>query len=316
MNRKSKSYKLARKNNRQRKLKENKKRNQIQRNTLSEAIFNGIKSKDELVRITADLQQSGRKFLVSMTAVSATEDWEELGYKNTKSFLKANVPHIKYHTAMSWYNSSKVIARLAGVEFIGVYSMNAMRVFVPLDNDQQQVLWEAVTEEWERESESEEAIDAAWLTRTKVLEVKSALFPSAQKGDETPDKVPQSNVLSSHPSGEYEFDNLDVHDGKKSLQPSNNEKVSDNDSEQDDNAFDIEEPPMSEQRLLRIKRFKRYLEKYDGSEVFALYVISWMVREYHESHPSLDKLIAKAVRDELNLLREQGCEDLEVGYEA
>lgn len=178
MKRNNKSHRTLRKSDKHRKPKQSKKREQIRRVAESEAMFNGVKSKDELDQIKADLQQSGRKFLVSLITIVATKNWAVLGYENAKSFLKTNVPHIKYHTAMSWFRSNEVIARLAGAEFIGIYSMNAMRVFAPLDIEQQEALWEAVTEEWEQETKTEEPIDAVWLTRAKVMEVKSMLFPS------------------------------------------------------------------------------------------------------------------------------------------
>ena len=312
MKKNSKSNRAARTSSKQRKRKCGKRDNQVKRIKQPESIFDGVKSKDELKQIVADLQQSGRKFLVSLITIVATKNWEELGHKNAKSFLKANVPHIKYHTAMSWFHSNQIIARLAGPEFIGVYSMNAMRVFAPLDSEQQEALWEALTKEWKQENETEKPIDAVWLTRAKVLEVKSMLFPSAEKQNQPLDKMPQPSVLAKHPTEEDEsdeedeFDDSDVYDCKKPTQPADDEDVPDNESddEQDDNAFDIEKPSMNEQRLSRVKRFKRHLDRYDGSEVFALYVISWMVREYHENHPSLDKLLARAVRDELHKLAE------------
>lgn len=312
MKKTNKSHRAARKSGSQRKRKNNKRRSHVERTKPLDSIFDGVRSKDELEQIVADLQQSGRKFLVSLTTIFATKNWEELGHENAKSFLKANVPHIKYHTAMSWFRSNQIIARLAGPEFIGVYSMNAMRVFAPLDIEQQEALWEALTKEWKQENETEKPIDAVWLTRAKVLEVKSILFPSTKEHSVAADNAPKANVLESHPSEEDEsdeedeFDDSDVYDCKKPTQPSDDEVDSDkeNDNEQDDNAFDIEKPSINEQRLSRVERFKRHLDRYDGSEVFALYVISWMVREYHENHPSLDKLLARAVRDELHKLAE------------
>lgn len=324
MKKNSKINKAARKSTKQRKRKHNKRRSHVQCTKQPDSIFDGVKSKDELDQIIADLQQSGRKFLVSLTTIFATKNWEELGYVNAKSFLKTNVPHINYHTAMSWFRSNEIITRLVGADFIGVYSMNAMRVFAPLDSDQQTALWEALTKEWKQENQTEEPIDAAWLTRTKVLEMKSFLFPSTKEHDVAADNVQRPNVLASHPSKEDEyddeedFDDSDVHDSKNSPSNTNDEDSTESEveSDQDDDAFDINKPEENEKRLRRAKRFKRHLEQYDGSETFASYIISWVVREYHEKHPSLEKLIVKAVQAELHQLKEQKNKAQEVDNEA
>ena len=300
MKKTNKSHRAARTSSKQRKRKYNKRRSQVELAKPLDSIFDGVKSKDELEQIVADLQQSGRKFLVSLTTIFATKNWVMLGYENAKSFLKAKVPHINYHTAMSWFRSNEIVARLAGAEFIGVYSMNAMRVFAPLDIEQQEALWEALIKEWKQEKETESPIDTVWLTRAKVMEVKSILFPSTKEHNVAVDNVPKTNVLESHPSEEDEsdeedeFDDSDVYDCKQPTQSTDDEDDSDNESddEQDDNAFDIEKPSVNEQRLSRVKRFKRHLDRYDGSKVFALYVISWMVREYHENHPYFPRFVS------------------------
>lgn len=319
MKKTNKTHRAARTSSKQRKRKYNKRRSQVERTKPLDSIFDGVKSKDELEQIVADLQQSGRKFLVSLTTIFATKNWEMLGYENAKSFLKANVPHINYHTAMSWFRSNEIVARLAGAEFIGVYSMNAMRVFAPLDNDQQEALWEALTNEWkqETETETEASIDAAWLTRAKVLEVKSILFPSTKEHNAVADNVPKANVLASHPSKEDEyddeedFDDSDIHDSKNLPSNTNDEDSTESEveSDQDDDAFEIKKPSISEKQKGYIERLTAYIQEFDGSPSFGKYIIKWVVREYYETRRSIAKDIANAARSEFDSLQEHKAKE-------
>lgn len=133
-----------------------------------------VKSKQELDVIISSVKDSQFKLILAFLRLYITKDWKPLGYTSFKDFLEQQFPELEYDTVLGWVTSAYTAYIYGGKKAVAKYSLNAMRQFRGLSDEQQPMLWKAL-EQASKEA-GYDSIKGSWLTAARVKEYRNTLF--------------------------------------------------------------------------------------------------------------------------------------------
>lgn len=200
-----------------------------------------ISSTGDLARAVNKLRLSGMASAECYLLFTEIENWQSFGYRSRKHFIQEELPDIGYNAALMQMHAARITKSLFGVECVGMYSMNAMRVFGAETEDGQKALRDAIQVQWKSETGEDSIICPKWLTARKVIEVKAMQAAEEVKETDT------SGCISEGDVGLLDDDISNV----------------------------------SERNKIRVRKLTSMINKLDGEKSLADLLAEFIVREYY-----------------------------------
>jgi hypothetical protein len=236
-----------------------------------------ITSKNELKKMTNLMRGSLKEESILLLRMYFTKNWNELGYESFKGYLSEEIPELNYDTVLSWVSCDKIAFELAGESAVGVYSLNAIRLFKVLSNEQRKKLWESLKKS-AKKSKPSGSITRKWLTADRVNKHIAKLFVDTQTQGNATNET--SSIFEEQSANKGRV----IPVSKKTNSSSQSEvNAPDKKSTGDSNVVSINKLPLTKIRSKNHKILTKKLETYDVSNSLAQLIVNFSTEFFDSS---------------------------------